>query len=441
MTSRHRISLMTVLTVQCLFVAAFLVSWLVLPSGEQQRIQAELRSGQPLADVEITNITPVAPSPLYNDESVVSDEDLALVLHAILPRFSQKKLRPNYVEHALRAWGSKIEFRNPALISGPQMVDYLLDTGRYVASWGDEHDPILQPNDEGIHIRWASDQSASVHHDHMLASLAEAGVTLDRAVYTPARRTTLHEIYAEALRDFRLDERETEWSVMAFGSFLAPQKTSSWRNSQGREITFDMLATRLLRSHKQKGVCLGTHRVYSLMMLLRLDDEYGDLVSAETREDVMAYLAEVRQLIMDAQSEDGSWPPNWSDGAEADVKKDPQEKLYRRVIATGHHLEWLAIAPQELHPPHEDIVRAARWIVQNVRDTPQELIDASYTFYSHVGNGLSLWRQTSPAEFWTEWRETHADAEEFDEPSADETAADGTEESASDGIEESDSDE
>jgi hypothetical protein len=325
------------------------------------------------------------------------------------------------VEHALRAWRSEIEFENEELISGPQMVDYLLDTGAYVASWGDQHDPILQPNNEGIAVRWASDRSASVHHDHMLASLAEAGVVLDRPVYTPARRTTLREIFAEALRDFRLDERETEWSTMAFASFLAPQKTAAWRNSQGRYISFDMLATRLLRSHKKKGVCLGIHRVYSLMMLVRLDDEYGQLISQGTREEIFAFLSDVRQLIIDSQYENGSWPPNWADGAEAQANEDPEEKSYRRVIATGHHLEWLAIAPRELHPPHESIVRAAQWTIQNVRETPQDVIDSNYTFYSHVGNALALWRQTTPATFWANWRESHPGAEAFTEPVADST--------------------
>ena len=251
MSHDKRISLAVVFSIQLIFAAAFLLGWLLLPAGDRHRIQAELQAATPLAEVQIENLTPATPSALYDDPEVISDEDLAFVLHAILPRFSQQKLRPNYVEHAVRAWSSEIEFENEALISGPQMVDYLLDTGAYVASWGDQHDPILQPNDEGVAVRWASDQSASVHHDHMLASLAEAGVTLDRPVYTPARKTTLCAIFAEALRDFRLDERETEWSTMAFASFLAPQQTASWRNSLGRHISFDMLATRLLRSHKK----------------------------------------------------------------------------------------------------------------------------------------------------------------------------------------------
>jgi len=420
MSHRKRISLVAICGIQLVVAAAFIVGWLLLPSGDRHRIQAELSATRPLADVQIDNAIPVAPKPLYDAPDVISDEDLALVLHAILPRFSHQKLKPNFVEHALRAWGSQIEFTNEELISGPRMTDYLLDTGSYIASWGTESDPILKPNpDSGIYVRWASDSSASVHHDHLLASLAEAGVSLERPVFTPARQTTLHEIFAESLRDFRLDERETEWSAMAFASYLAPQHTATWKNSQGRRITFDMMATRLMRSHKQKGVCLGIHRVYSLMMLVQLDGEYGDLISVSTRDEIMEFLAEVRQLIVDAQHDDGSWPPNWPDGIDAEANRDPNEELYRRVIATGHHLEWLAIAPQELHPPHESIVRAAQWIVQNVRDTPQDVIESKYTFYSHVGNALALWRQTSPAEFWQAWRESHPDAELFQESGSD----------------------
>ena len=407
------------LSIQLVFAAAVLVSWLLLPAGERLRIQAEVRSTIPLGEVQITNLTPVTPSPLYDDPKVISDEDLALVLHAILPRFSQQKLRPNYVEHAVRTWGSAIEFENEELISGPQMVAFLLDTGRYVASWGDQHDPILQPNDKGIYVRWFSDRSASVHHDHMLALLAEAGVTLDQTVYTPARKTTLHEIFAEALRDFRLDERETEWSTMAFAGFLAPQKTSSWRNSQGRRISFDALATRLMRSHKKKGVCLGIHRVYSLMTLVRLHDEYGDLISESTCEQILAFLSDVCELIIDAQYDNGSWPPNWPDGVEAQANEDPKEKSSSRVLATGHHLEWLSIAPKELHPPRNAILRAAAWLVKNVRETSQEEIDRNYTFYSHAGKALALWRGTSPAEFWTDWRLSHPNAESLTEPAND----------------------
>ncbi|HLQ44090.1 MAG TPA: hypothetical protein VK137_05115, partial [Planctomycetaceae bacterium] len=93
---------------------------------------------------------------------------------------------------------------------------------------------------------------------------------------------------------------------------------------------------------------------------------------------------------------------------EAAVKKpDLTIPLYRHVIATGHHLEWLAIAPESLHPPRQQIRQAAAWIIQKtIALSGSEILD-NYTFYSHVGNALCLWRKTTPSAFWRDWEMTH----------------------------------
>lgn len=400
---------------QVLFAGAVLCSWLLLPENRQRNVVADvLHKSRPL-DVRIEGTEPIHIAPLYDDPEVVSDEELADVLKKVLPRFSRQQLKPNYAEHALRIWGDQIEFRNPEILSGPELRDFLCDTARYVKSWGAAGEPILQPVDDGVAIRWISEQAASVHHDHLLASLTEAGVSLDTPVYTPGRTMQFRDVLNQALRDFRLDERETEWSVMAFGFWLAPRQVSSWHNGEGREISFDMLAARLLRNHRKHGVCLGTHRVYSMMVLLRLHAEYGGkLLSEETQVHILRYLEDVRDLISQGQSSDGSWAPNWTDGADAESRKDPKEKKKSRVISTGHHLEWLSIAPLSLHPDRQQIRRAADWAINNVRQTPQSEITANYTFYSHIGNALALWRKTTPAAFWVRWRELHPEAEVFE---------------------------
>ena len=83
------------------------------------------------------------------------------------------------------------------------------------------------------------------------------------------------------------------------------------------------------------------------------------------------------------------------------------EEVSKQVIATGHHLEWLAIAPRDLHPSDEQILRAARWIIdETTRRTAAEIMP-KYTFYSHVGGALALWRSTRPATFWRQWRRSH----------------------------------
>ena len=35
-----------------------------------------------------------------------------------------------------------------------------------------------------------------------------------------------------------------------------------------------------------------------------------------------------------------------------------------------------------------------------------EILD-NYTFFSHVGNSLAMWRKTTPSKFWKEWEKTH----------------------------------
>jgi len=413
-TSRRKVSLRTWLTVQLAFGGAFAASWLFLPTERQHEVIARMTHRPVALDVDLSDATCAVVDPLYDDAVVISDEDLAAVLKKIIPRFSRSHLRPNLVEHALRTWGSEILFHSPDAISGPQMKDFLTDTAKYIESWGQDNPPLMQLTNDGIHVRWGEDSSSSVHHDHTLAALTEAGLPLDAPVFTTARALQVRSVLAEALRDFRLDERETEWSAMSFTLWLSRQGTSRWHNGEGRLITFDMLAERLMRNHKRDGVCLGTHRVYSLMLLLRLNEQNGgQLISQETTSQVMDYLKSTRDLIIASQSPDGSWPANWTDGAEAAAKADPLEPSHKRVIATGHHLEWLAIAPPELHPPHEQIVRAAAWLVKSTAESSQSEIDQNYTFYSHVGKALAMWRKTSPAAFWEKWRADHEDCETF----------------------------
>lgn len=414
--SSHRrgVSFRSLYGVQLAFAGAFAASWFALSTVQQNEVIATtLRRPFPL-DVDLQTPSIEDPSPLYDDSEVVSDEELAMVLQKIIPRFSRSHLRPNLIEHAMRTWGSRIEFQNEDAISGPFMASFLTDSAKHLESWGKNSEPLMLETETGVYVRWAEDSSASVHHDHTLAALTEAGLPLDFPVYTGNRSLQVRDVLSEALRDFQLDERETEWSAMSFALWLAPKEETVWHNGDGRRITFDMLAERLMRNHKRDGVCLGTHRVYSLMLMLRLNEQHnGKLLSEESVSAMTAYLEQVRDLISLSQWPDGSWNSNWADGADYQKNTAPDEKLSKRVIATGHQLEWLSIAPKELHPPREQILKAADWLIRNVQETSQEEIDQNYTFYSHVGKALAMWRKTSPERFWTEWRKTHPDCEVF----------------------------
>ena len=390
--------------VQVIVIGVLAASVATLSPRQTERV-AEVVSARPkFTPVQIERKTPLEVKPLYDDPEVVSDEELAAVLFRVQPKFSAKNLKPNFVEHALRTWRVSATFQEPGVMSGEEMRDFLLNYARFAMSWGPEIDSLLESRETGIYVRWGRDTGASVHHDHTLACLTEAGVPLDNPVQAPGRQNaTLKNMVEQALYDFRLDERETEWSAMAFGLWLPPVTT--WTNGEGRELNFDLIAKRQLRGHRQFGVCGGTHRVYSLMMLLRINEKFP-ILTEPVRAEVYAHLEGVRDTLKVTQFPDGHWPYNWPDGADA-VEHPGDHESYRDVIATGHHLEWLAIAPEDLHPPREMIRKAARWIIDDTTAKSREKIQESFTFYSHVGNALALWRNTSPPEFWHEWEKKH----------------------------------
>ncbi|QDV51505.1 hypothetical protein [Gimesia fumaroli] len=400
----RKLSSKTLIAVQVLVVVAFCGAYTMGSRDSRQVFNSVFLNQATYPEVKIDRKVPLQVEPLYDDPSVVTDEELAAVLKQVRPKFPRKHMKPNHVEHALRTWSIRSTFQDPSIVSGIEMRDFLIDHARFLASWGDDASPLLVDEPKGISIRWGSQVGGSVHHDHWLASLTEAGIHLDEPVFAPARRDMdINDVIQQSLRDFRLDEREVEWSAMAFGLWIPPVK--QWKTTDGRSVSFDQIVQRLIRGHKKFGVCVGTHRVYSLMLLIRLDDEY-DILSDRARANAYGYLERVRDLISVCQFEDGHWPANWMDGKTA--LTNPEEiPEYKNVIATGHHLEWLAIAPKELHPPHEQIVKAAKWIINNTTSHTEDEILQKYTFYSHVGNALALWRHTHAAKFWDEWQETH----------------------------------
>jgi hypothetical protein len=413
----RQIPVSVIVATQVVFVAAFAVSYATGSSDTCRLAIHELTGSSAMPLVTVSRRTPLVIEPLYDDPEVVSDKELAAVLAKVQPRFWSKDdpekpmsgLKPNYVEHALRTWWIKARFRDAQVMSGEDLKDFLVDHGKWLTSWGDwkrkRAASLFQETEDGVSIRWGKEDGTSVHHDHWLACLTEAGVSIDEPVFTPSSRKSVVAVLQEALGDFRLDETETEWSAMAFGFWIVPQR--EWTTRSGRTISFDMLAERLMRGHMRFGVCSGTHRIYSLMVLIRLDDEHH-ILSTEARERVMDHLRAVRDLIAVSQFEDGHWPSNWSDGAEA-LSKPIEDPLYKKVIATGHHLEWLAIAPKELHPPHEMILKAADWVIKTTQEQTEKDIGERYTFFSHVGNALALWRRTHPADFWMSWEASHAE--------------------------------
>jgi hypothetical protein len=350
--------------------------------------------------------TPIALGPVYNSPEysvVISDEQLSRVLARLRPRLAGNKTKINAADHALRFWGAEARFDDQRFTSGADLRTLLTDHRRFRELYGEAGDqkPLLIDRTPGVRVRVLEGDGSSTHQDHTVASLAEVGTALNFPVRTPAGQSTYRAMVEQVLRDFSLNQVEYEWSTMTFALFLPP--TTSWQSGEGQQISFDRLAERIMRQEQPQGVCFGNHRLYALVVLLRVH-EISPILSQETRAAIVEYLRDMTQRLVKNQHEDGFWNAQWPTTKPASRAPTEAEgdRLSDRIIATGHALEWWAMTPRELaaeiQPPRHVLASAGQWMVGTVDRMSDDEIGEHFTFLSHAGRALALWRGKRPHE-------------------------------------------
>lgn len=344
---------------------------------------------------------PIRIVPLHDDANVVDDAQLQRVLKKLRPALTGQQPKINHVDHALRFWGVEAVFDDPRYLSGMEMRELLLDHRRFATAWGTETAPFLVPDTGGsLQFRTKAGHATASHVDHTLAGLAEVGTPLDFPVITPAGEFPLDAAFRQCRDSFSLNQVEYEWSTLVFLHYLPHVK--SWYTSEGQEITWDRLADRLMRQQLAQGVCFGNHRMHALVMLLRADEDH-DMLSPEGREKIREHLRDASRRLVETQHADGYWDAGWpgveAEGPQPAGVRSPLGPLADRILATGHALEWLAFAPEDCQPPRDCVVKAGQWLVQAIDDLSPTQVTRFYTFLSHAGRSLALWRGRFPAEF------------------------------------------
>ncbi len=335
------------------------------------------------------------PKPHYDDPDIVSYERLFKILERC--RFRRKEGGPNIdsLEHALRLWGPEAEFDDPEIMSGKEMLAILTDARQFPYAFKRSPPPLIIDANGRLDIRVdPHDPHASLHHDHLIACLLEAGVGLDEPVYTPARRLVVRDFVVSALSNFRLDQGEYEWTtLLATYTMPGPQL---WRTEGNRRLNVDLLAKRLLRATDNLGVCRGTHRLAAMVALLLCQPE-KKLLSPQVCELIHAHLRDVSDRLARSQREDGAWTPAWYT-CQKPGKQDGT--LIENILVTGHHLEWLSFAPAELLPPRQCILRAAKWLQKACLQATDDHWQSGYSFFTHAASALANWRSVRPAQFY-----------------------------------------
>lgn len=341
---------------------------------------------------------PLRIGPLYDVPEIVTDEQLAQVLWRLRPQFRVPQPKINFVDHALRCWGAQATFADPVCLSGEEMRQLLTDHARFAEAWGAQTPPLLIDTEQGgVRVRVQEGQYSSSHYDHLLGCLAEIGTPLDYPLRSPRQQTTVRAMFEQSLRDFSLNQAEYEWSAMAFALYMP--HIQRWRTQEGQEISFDRLAERIMRQELPQGVCLANHRMHTLVVFLRIDEQQP-LLSPAMRQQVIAYLQNVTQLLVRNQHPDGYWTHTWP-GYDASAERASaayENRLSNWILATGHPMEWWALAPETILPPREVLVRAGQWLARTILQMPENEVQEGYGFLSHAAHALALWRKREPAQ-------------------------------------------
>ena len=341
----------------------------------------------------IVNNTPRTIRPEYDNAAVVTDDQLNTVLYKIRPRFKEQVPKINFIDHGLRLWGKSPQVGSDSL-SGKQLYAMLTDHPTYTRNYGKKATPLLSISSSGIAVTTRESRTSVSHVDHLMGTLSEIGTPLSYHVKTPELQGTVGDILKHAVKNFRLNQREYEWTALALAMYI--KEGQHWFSNDGQRLDFNLIADRIMRQQQPQGVCYGQHRLYTLTMLLRVnkqlrDESQNPILSAEQVANIHDYLLDMSRRLYQSQSPDGYWDGNWFD-AESPVPDPTTNELSRRLLATGHSLEWWAMAPQTLHPPRETIVRAAQWMTRVITEMDDESIAANYTFLTHSARSLVLWR-------------------------------------------------
>jgi hypothetical protein len=344
---------------------------------------------------------PVTIGPRFADPRVITDEQLLAVLQRVKPPAEQ--VNTNNFVHALRLWGVKADFRDERIPTGQQLREYFLDDATFQHYAGENTPPLFYFGRDGVGVRSYDDRltdraTSSFHTDDLLATLAETGTPLETTLHLRDGEARVEDLLKTSLRRFHREQLEYEWTAIAYARYVFPQR--EWRNKFGERIDVDGLVAEILSHPPQLGPCNGLHRLEALVVLYRADEQYHAL-SPQTKLRMLAYMKRASHALVEAQTAEGYWTRQWPSGAGAlKAAKADVPSLHDKLLVTGHHLEWLALAPEEVQPPRETIIRAAQWLARTLIEMDEKDLLEAYGPYTHAARALCLWRGVEPFDFW-----------------------------------------
>jgi hypothetical protein len=284
--------------------------------------------------------------------------------------------------HLLRIYGLET-FRHARFTSGREVIGVLTDQKSSEAFFGK---PIFVQSRSGIRYRDAAIENMPTgenHRDICLATFAELGLPVSTPLTAVNGSYSLRDLLRDSVENFHLQQEELPWTAVAYALYF--DSGVRWTNRFKESFGWDELTEALLATPFERGSCGGTHILYALCIIRRVDGTDA-LLSGSVRARLDEYLKTAIEAAVARQAGNGHWPMAWS--AELPTSslapnKSLGDSALGRLVVTGHLLECLTLVPPDLEPPERVFRQAARWLCQAL-DDPQVLRETHFCPLTHA---------------------------------------------------------
>jgi hypothetical protein len=124
-------------------------------------------------------------------------------------------------------------------------------------------------------------------------------------------------------------------------------------------------------------------------MALRIDEDESFL-STPASIAIRAAMADASACLERSQQPDGAWSLDWALTGGQSRNESLINEAIGRVRVTGHHLEWIAVAPVELRPSAKAVRQAIQFLLTTLSSQSPEYYYDNYAPVSHAVRALVL---------------------------------------------------
>jgi hypothetical protein len=255
----------------------------------------------------------------------------------------------------------------------------------YICEGGELPGLKFEPTKDGLDVYMSNDLTflAQGHQDQFVAEMAQWGMTPDHKFRVGKNDYTFNDFIKQStMRASVTQKQELSWAIIMISQFHGTNY--QWTNSLGERLHFDDVVRYEIDASIDESACGGTHRLFGFTWAYHLHLKNGGKKEGVWL-DVAAKIEHYKALAKRLQNRDGTLSNNYFKGPGAD-----EPDTNKRIGATGHILEWLALAmtDKELREPW--MQNAVNALVQLILDLPDRA-DGGGLY--HAAHGLHIYHE------------------------------------------------